>query len=161
MEAVKELKELLYEELELIARTTSGLIEKISPEDWDYRPREHMRSLQEIVWHLVAIPSVDLLILQEKSQEEVRALEAQIEAGTDKEHLIESMRSGLDELKQYMDKLSDEEFLTRKTKPFYLEHGSVQAKWLIEIVTHAQHHRAQLFTYMKQKGYSVTMFDLY
>ncbi|WP_370733829.1 DinB family protein [Paenibacillus dakarensis] len=37
----------------------------------------------------------------------------------------------------------------------------MQAKWLIEIVTHAQHHRAQMFNYLKTLGYQVSMFDLY
>ena len=161
MEAVKEMKQMLYEELELITRTTANLLEKIAPEDWDFRPQENMRSLKELACHLVAIPAVDLLILQEKSQEEVHELEAQIEAGENRHAWIQSMQSGVEELKQYMDNLSDEDFLQRKTKPFYLDHGTVQAKWLIEIVTHAQHHRAQLFTYMKTKGYDVNMFDLY
>ncbi|WP_327204754.1 DinB family protein [Paenibacillus sp. DMB20] len=29
------------------------------------------------------------------------------------------------------------------------------------MVTHAQHHRAQTFNYMKTLGYEVNMFDLY
>lgn len=161
MEAVQELKELLYAELEHIVTTSSRLIQKIDPADWEYRPRDTMRSLREIVQHLVSVPAVDLLILQEKSQEEVRRLEAKINADLDKDRLIGWMTTGLHDVKQYMDKLSDEEFLHRKTKPFYLENGSVQAKWLIEIIPHAQHHRAQLFTYLKVRDYEVNMFDLY
>lgn len=60
-----------------------------------------------------------------------------------------------------MNGLTDEEFMQKTTQPFYLEHGSTQAKWLIEIVTHAQHHRAQMFNYLKAQGYEVSMFDLY
>ncbi|WP_169088424.1 DinB family protein [Paenibacillus sp. PL91] len=161
MQAVNEIKALLLEELEHIIKTSSNLIRKISPEHWDYRPRQNMRSLLELAQHLVSVPSSDLLILQESSEPVIRKLEADIAADNDKEALIAWMVSGMDQVRKYMEELPEEEFLHKKTKPFYLEHGSVQAKWLIEITTHAQHHRAQLFTYLKTQGYEVNMFDLY
>lgn len=162
MSQLNEMKQLLFEELELIVRTSSNLIGKISPEHWDYRPAHNMRSLQELVYHLVSVPATDLLILQEKSEAEIRELEASIAAnGVDKDKLIFWMTKGLADVKSYMNGLTDEEFMQKKTKPFYLEHGSTQAKWLIEIVTHAQHHRAQMFNYLKAQGYEVSMFDLY
>lgn len=161
MNVAKEMKKFLFDELALITNTTAGLIRKISAEDWSYQPRENMRTLLELVQHLVAIPAVDLLILQEKSQDEVRSLEDVFARDRDAESLINRMTQDLDKLKAYMEALSDENFLYKKTTPFYLPHGTEQAKWLIEIVTHAQHHRAQLFTYLKTKGYDVNMFDLY
>ncbi|MEC0203806.1 DinB family protein [Paenibacillus lautus] len=162
MSQLNEMKQLLFEELELIVRTSSNLIGKISAEHWDYRPAHNMRSLQELVHHLVSVPATDLLILQEKSEAEIRELEASIAAdGVDKDKLISWMTKGLADVKSYMNGLTDEEFMQKKTKPFYLEHGSTQAKWLIEIVTHAQHHRAQMFNYLKAQGYEVSMFDLY
>lgn len=161
MNAVQEMKNLLYEELELITRTTSNLIAKIQPEDWDYRPAANMRTLRELVQHLTAIPSVDLLILQEKKEAPVREQEKVFYSETDKDKLTAGMSNGLEDLKHYMNGLTDDDFLNRKTRPFYLDHGTVQAKWLIEIVTHAQHHRAQMFNYLKALGYEVNMFDLY
>ena len=162
MEATKELKELLFEELELIVRTTAGLVRKISPQDWEFKPRENMRTIRELVSHLVAIPAVDLLILQENSQDDVRALEATFDQEHDPEVLLDRMQQGLRDLRAYMENLSEEDFLHKKTTPFYLpDHGVAQAKWLIEITTHAQHHRGQLFTYLKTLGYEINMFDLY
>jgi len=162
MNATTELKRLLFEELGLIVRTSGKLILKIRPEHWEHRPAANMRSLGELVHHLVAVPATDLFILKEKNAEEVRELEAGIAAGgTDAEKLIASMENGTADLKRYMEELAEEDFLGLKTKPFYLEHGATQAKWLIEIVTHAQHHRAQMFTYMKTLGYDINMFDLY
>ncbi|ANA81161.1 DinB family protein [Paenibacillus glucanolyticus] len=162
MSDLKEMKQLLFEELEHIVKTTSNLIAKISAEDWDYKPAHNMRSLQELVHHLVSVPAADLLILQENSEEQIRELEASIAAdGGDKDKLMVWMNRGLADVKSYMSGLTDEEFMQKKTKPFYLEHGSTQAKWLIEIVTHAQHHRAQMFNYLKAQGYEVNMFDLY
>ncbi len=162
MNELKEMKQLLFEELELIVGTTVKLLGKIKAEHWGHRPAANMRSLLELAQHLAGVPSVDLLILKENAEEAIRELEARIEAdGENADKLAGWMTSGMAELKDYMEGLSDEDFLHRKTKPFYLEHGSSQAKWLIEIVTHAQHHRAQMFNYMKALGYEISMFDLY
>ncbi|WP_338463001.1 hypothetical protein V5G20_00985 [Brevibacillus borstelensis] len=79
MNAVNEIKGLLFEELELIVRTTSNLIRRIEQDQWEYKPTDQMRTLRE----------------------------------------------------------------------------------LVEIATHAQHHRSQLFTYLKLLGHDVNMFDLY
>lgn len=161
MQPLQEMKSLLYDELELIVRTSSALMDKIKPEDLAYRPADNMRTLRELAEHLAAIPDVDLLILQEGTEEQVRALEAEFSKENGMQGLTERMRGGLARLRAYMDGLSDEAFLQRTTRPFYLEQASTQAKWLVEIVTHAQHHRGQLFTYLKIRGYEVSMFDLY
>jgi len=162
MNALQEMKALLFEELELIVKTSAKLMGKIKEEHWEHRPAANMRTLLELAQHLAGVPSVDLLILREKSREEVRELEHRIEDdGSDSDKLTAWMASGLKDLKAYMEGLSDEDFLHKQTKPFYLEHATAQAKWLIEIVTHAQHHRAQLFNYMKALGYEISMFDLY
>lgn len=160
MTAVQEMQYLLFEELELIVRTTTNLLAKVKPEDVEFRPQPNMRTLRELAEHLAAIPEVDLLILQEHTAEEVRVLEQRF-AETEFAKLGAAMAEGLKPLRQYMNTLTEEDFLHKKTTPFYLEHGTAQAKWLIEIVTHAQHHRSQLFTYMKMQGYEVSMFDLY
>lgn len=160
MNGVVTMKSLLYDELRLIVRTTSGLLRKIRPEDWSYKPVPTMRTLQELAEHLALVPGTDLLILKEQPETVVREYEA-IYVKADAERLITAMEQGLRDLIAYMDGLTEEQFLTQLSTPFYLEHGSSQAKWLVEIVTHAQHHRAQLFSYLKQLGHEVSMFDLY
>lgn len=161
MEGVKAMKELLFEELALIVRTSSALMRRIGKDEWEDQPIPQMRPMKELVQHLALVPSVDLLILQESTEAEVRKVEAAYAEVTDSEKLIGAMEQGKRDLKKYMDNLSDEQFLHMLTRPFYMEHGSVQAKWLVEIVTHAQHHRAHLFMYLKQLGHEVNMFDLY
>lgn len=154
------MRELLLEELGVGVRTTKKLLKRVKPGEWDFRPADNMRSLGELANHLVQIPLIDLAILQEKSEEEVRRMEAEHTA-SDPEELCELMERGFQLLCDYMRSLEEEAFLTRTTRPFYAEHGSTQAKWLIEIVTHIYHHRAQLFQYLKQLGHPVNMFDLY
>lgn len=161
MSGTMEMKEHLYHELGVAVRTTKALLTKVKAEDWNYRPHENMRSLMELVHHLVLVPVTDLAILQEKSQEDMQKYYHEIEGLQDSSKLGQVMEDGAQALKAYMDGLSEEEFLDKETKAFYLEHGKKQAAWLAEIVTHTFHHRAQFFTYLKQLGYEVTMFDLY
>lgn len=161
---VQRMKAMLFEELENIVRTSRKLMERIQEEEWSYRPqqRDNMNTVQELVCHLAAIPSTDLMILQEHTEAEVVQLEDEFRAlGADAGKLGERMSAGLDSLRSYMEALPDEEFLSRRTTPFYIDHPTAQAKWLIEITTHLQHHRAQLFNYLKELGHPVNMFDLY
>jgi uncharacterized damage-inducible protein DinB len=160
MTAVQELQQMLFEELDLIVHTTTNLLAKVKPEGVEFRPQPNMRTLRELAEHLAAIPAVDLQIVQEHKAEEVRAVEQRF-AEMEFTKLGAAMAEGLEPLRQYMTALPEEDFLYKKTTPFYLEHGTAQAKWLIEIVTHTQHHRGQLFTYLKMQGYDVSMSDLY
>lgn len=159
---VQELKAMLMEELGQIVRTSNTLIRLLKADDWSYRPRENMRSVEELVHHLISIPSVDLHIVKECSQEEAHKLEGQAAAnGRDPDKLAAWLISGTEELRTYMESLSDDVFLHTRTTPFYVDMPTTQAKWLIEIVTHAQHHRAQLFNYLKELGHPVDMMHLY
>lgn len=159
--AVANMRVLIIEELELGVRTSGKLIAKIRPDEWEFRSAETMRSLKELVLHLIAIPAVDLAIVQESTEAEIRRLEKEFEELNGHEAFTDAMERGLEQLKIYYDAMSDTEFLGRTSKPFYSDHGAVQAKWLIETTTHVFHHRAQLFQYVKQLGHNVNMFDLY
>jgi uncharacterized damage-inducible protein DinB len=160
MNATVSLTETLLEEFFTVVRTTSHLLKKADPTVFDFRPADNMRSFLELANHLVQISHIDLAILQEKSEKEIRALENKLSAKNVAE-LTHVLEEGYHLLKSYFLSLSEEEFLNKETKAFYAEKGMTQAKWLVEIVTHAFHHRAQLFTYLKQTKHEVNMFDLY
>ncbi|HZG16856.1 MAG TPA: DinB family protein [Candidatus Bathyarchaeia archaeon] len=161
MSGVLAVRDHLLDELELAVRTSEALIMRIKPEEWDYRPKENMRSLLELVHHLVSIPASDLAILQEKTQPEVEQVENRVHAITDPHQLAVHMRENVETLRTYMLSLSEEDLLHKSTKAFYLEHGVVQIKWLIEIVTHTFHHRSQLYNYLKELGHELQFFVLY
>ncbi|OXM85724.1 DinB family protein [Paenibacillus rigui] len=161
MSGVLEIRNHLLEELELAVRTSEGLIRRIQQEQWDYRPQDNMRTLLELVHHLVMIPASDLAILQEKPQPEVEKLETSLADVRDTAALAEQFRRNFEAAKHYFESLSEEELLHKSTKAFYLEHGAVQSKWLIEIVTHTFHHRSQLYNYLKQLGHDLNFFVLY
>ncbi|WP_152655584.1 DinB family protein [Oceanobacillus sp. CFH 90083] len=161
MHAVSILRDELLAELEVGIRSMEGLLKKVEEKDWSYRPAENMRSLGELARHIVSAPEVGLNLWQEKDQEAIQNVEAGYEQLESAEAMMEAMNKGFDKYKAYMLSLSDEEFLTKKTKPFYLEEGAIQAHWLVEDVSHLFHHRAQFFNYLKQLGYDINMFDLY
>jgi uncharacterized damage-inducible protein DinB len=160
MNATVSLTEILLEEFYNVVRTTSNLLKKADQSVFDFRPADNMRSFLELANHLVQISHVDLAILQEKSEKDIRELEKKLSAANVGE-LIHVLEEGYHLLKSYFLSLTEEEFLKKETKAFYAEKGMTQAKWLVEIVTHAFHHRAQLFTYLKQTEHEVNMFDLY
>jgi uncharacterized damage-inducible protein DinB len=160
MNATVTLTETLLEEFYVVVRTTNQLLQKADPSVYDFRPAENMRSFLELANHLVQIPHIDLAILQEKTEEEIRQLEKKLSAENVRQ-LTHVLEEGYHLLKSYFLSLSEEDFLQKETKAFYAEKGVTQAKWLVEIVTHAFHHRAQLFTYLKQTKHEVNMFDLY
>ncbi|PTX60828.1 putative damage-inducible protein DinB [Melghirimyces profundicolus] len=160
MPEVSVVRDLLLEELQTGVRTTKKLLDRVEPEQWSYRPKENMSSLLELARHLAQIPLVDLAILRERNEQEVKALEKETSFDTSEE-LGSLMDRGFRELNDYMKALSREDFLHKRTRPFYADHALPQAQWLTEIVTHVFHHRAQLFNYLKQLGHPVNMFDLY
>lgn len=161
MSGVMEVRDHLLEELELSVRTSEALIKRIKPEEWVYRPQDNMRNLLELVHHLVSIPASDLAILKESTQQEVERVETAVNDITNPEELANRMRSNFETLKTYMTSLTEDELLNKSTRAFYLEHGAVQIKWLIEIVTHIFHHRSQLYNYLKQQGHELQFFVLY
>lgn len=160
MNATVSLTETLLEEFYTVVRTTNNLLKKADQSVFNFRPADNMRSFLELANHLVQISHVDLAILQEKSEKDIRELEKKLSSENVAE-LTHVLEEGYHLLKSYFLSLSEEEFLSKETKAFYAEKGMTQAKWLVEIVTHAFHHRAQLFTYLKQTKHEVNMFDLY
>lgn len=161
MNGVLQIRDHLLDEMELAVRTSESLIKRIKPEEWSYQPKENMRTLLQLVHHLVSIPASDLAILQEKSQPEVAEIENRAGSITDPEQLAKQFRDNVEVLKDYFLSLGEEELLQKSTKAFYMEHGTVQIKWLIEIVTHLFHHRSQLYNYLKQAGHELHFAMLY
>lgn len=132
MKELTQVQTNLFEEMELAVRTSVQLMAKVQIEHLSFRPHENMRTLQELIEHLASIPAVDLLILQENKEEQIRSLESEYTVDLGMEALGEKLWAGMNSVSGYMEQLSDDDFLNKKTAPFYLEHGTSQAKWLID-----------------------------
>lgn len=161
MNAVDILRNKLLGELELGIRSMEGLLKKVQVKDWEYQPADNMRSLKELAKHIVSIPEVDLHIFQGKDGETIKKVEEKYDVLESAEDMVKAMHNGFEAYKTYILSLSEEDLLIKKTKPFYLEEGEIQAHWLVEEVSHLFHHRGQFFNYLKQLGYDVNMFNLY
>jgi len=161
MSEVAQIRNVMLEELEHGVITTQRLIQLIKESDWEFQPKGNMRTVVELVYHLVSIPATDLAILQEKSGDEVNQIEEELEGIKDAGKLSEIMQKNYEQLKAYMTSLSDDDFLNKATKAFYSDHAALQMKWLMEITTHTYHHRAQLFNYLKELEYDINFFILY
>ena len=135
------------------------LFAQIQPDQLDWRPHENMRTVMELANHLAQVPSVDLKIMQGGTEAEVRALEASLRRSSPSE-LTHVWRSGVGAVAEFYAGLTPEQFETQVGTAFY-GHAMPLSEWLLEIITHAYHHRAQLFTYLKMLGRPVDMFTLY
>lgn len=149
----------LFAELHSLRRSVAKLLPEIPPHSEDWRPQDNMRSAWELANHLVQIPAIDVLICREEPQEVVRARESSLQAST-VEGLLAVWDLGLAEAVAHFGSLSPAEFDSLETTAFY-GHKMAAKAWLLEIVTHTHHHRAQLFTYLKLKGRPVHMGHLY
>ncbi len=159
---VPKMKEQLFEEFELGMRTSWHLIGRIRPEEWSYRPADNMRTLRELVHHIASLPEVDVLIAKEATESDVRAKENEYALlDCDAAALTEAMGHGFEGLKRHYGGMTDETFLNLATTPYYVDHSTLQSRWLLETTTHLFHHRAQLFQYVKALGHDVNMMNLY
>jgi uncharacterized damage-inducible protein DinB len=149
----------LLHALERLNGSLEELFAQIPETDRTWRPRDNMRNLLELANHLAQIPAVDLLILQGGSQEQVRDLEARLWRDQPSA-LFAVWREGVEAVGAFFKSLTPERFQTEIGRAFY-GHEAPLKEWLMEIITHAYHHRAQLFTYLKILGRPVDMYTLY
>jgi uncharacterized damage-inducible protein DinB len=152
-------QETLLKVLTQLNGSMEELFAQIQPEHTEWRPRENMRSMLELANHLAQVPTVDLKIMQQGTEQEVRALEVSLHRSNPAE-LIHVWRSGLGAVVEFYGTLTPEQFDQQMGTAFY-GHSAPLSEWLLEIMTHSFHHRAQLFTYLKQVGRPVDMFTLY
>ena len=150
---------LLLHELEWITGNCCRLVEQIRLEDLEWRPAEGLRSVGELANHLAQIPSVDLRIMKGDSQEAVQELEDNLWRERPRAW-CGVMREGNRDLCRFMERLSMDEYENGSGTAFY---GRTQtyAQWLFEAIAHVYHHRAQLFMYLRLKGYELDATSLW
>ena len=149
----------LLKELERITGNCCHFFSLVRPEHLDYAPREGMRSLRELANHLAQIPAVDYRILRGDTEEQIVELERQLDRQAPEEWQA-VLKDGTAELARYIEHLTHDEYENGSGTAFY---GRTQtnAQWLLEVITHCYHHRAQLFVYLKLNGYDVSTRTLY
>ena len=161
MNEALQIRDHLLNELETGVRTGEALIARISPEQWEYRPQDNMRSLIELVRHFALVPRSDLAIMQEYSAEDVALVENSLNENNDPQALAAALRESFEQYKAYITSLDLDDLMNRSTQAFYAESGHTQIQWQIETLTHLFHHRSQLYNYLKQQGHELHFSMLY
>lgn len=149
----------LFDELQTLRRSLVKLLPEMPPHAEDWRPHEAVRTAWEVANHMVQIPAVDTAISQETSHAAIQAMERELTADT-VEGLLAIWDRGVAEATAHFGAMEPEQFENQETTSFYGARMTAKA-WLLGIVTHTYHHRAQLFTYLKLKGRPVNMSHLY
>lgn len=144
---------LLLNELERIARSCCRLGRLVEPGDMEFRPQPGMRTLAELGNHMAQSPLIDLRIISGAKQDEVQEFEDTLWRD-EPAAWCELLREGLEQVRRYMETLSFDHFENSSCTAYY---GRTQtnAQWLLEMIAHLYHDRAQFFTYLKLLGYTV------
>jgi uncharacterized damage-inducible protein DinB len=144
---------LLLAELERVARNCCTLLRTVNPDDFGFQPQDNMRKLIEVANCLAQIPLVDLRIISGAKEKEIQDFEAELWS-EDAEDWCAMLREGYAESRQYFETLTFDNYENGSATAFY---GRTQtnAKWLLEMIAHLYHDRAQLFLYLKLLDYPV------
>jgi uncharacterized damage-inducible protein DinB len=134
------------------------LINRIEPVDLDFRIHEEKKSIGELVQHLSELIEADLLISKGTSQEEMN-----LYYESNKCHSIEDMKNLLKKGFSYLESvylIMNEEELKEEIESYWGVKYS-RFEWLLEILVHFTHHRAQLHMLMvqKYKNVNVSLFE--
>ncbi|RPJ95361.1 DinB family protein [Rummeliibacillus sp. TYF005] len=145
----------LYQ-IQFIVNSINELFSHVETKDLKFCPVEGKRNLGQLCSHLSLICSADLQILQESSLEEMDVFYSKNVAYTKEEWSI-ALKQGYKDLKNYYSSIDD---LTEETSSYW---GTTYSyfEWLLEILVHLQHHRAQLHQYLLllKGNVKVTLFE--
>lgn len=132
-----------FHQIQFTINSIIELLLFVEIKDLKFCPVEGKRNLGQLCAHLSLICSGDLQILQEATMEELERFYFEYEAQTKEEWII-ALKQGYEELKNYYSSLDD---LTDETTSYW---GTTYSyfEWLLEILVHLQHHRAQLHQYL-------------
>lgn len=150
---------LLLNELDWIVANCCRLFALAKPDHLDWSPLEGVRTLKQLANHLCQIPAVDLRIIKGDGEQEVEKYETELSTDS-AERWCAMMKDGARDLRRFMELLSFDDY-ENGSATAYFGRTQTHARWLLEVVTHIYHHRAQLFMYLKLNGYAVGTRDLY
>ncbi|WP_211356397.1 DinB family protein [Psychrobacillus lasiicapitis] len=135
----------MIKQLEYIAKTIEQLFQYVDVEIQHRQPIANKMSLWEVCVHLAQIPKADLLILEGYSEEQM-ANYYYVNTPVSIDNAKKLFLAGIQELICLCEKLTKEQLDKKFTTYWKSEYST--AEWLMQIVTHLAHHRAQLYQYL-------------
>lgn len=139
----------IFQHLEWLSRTVMQMTSNLSAEDFGYRPDPEKRSLGELLSHLALICEADARISDEATEMEMAVYYRSAELNSPEEICV-ALRNNLEGLKKRYGGYSGAE-LNEATTSWW---GTKDTRlgWLVQILTHMAHHRAQLHSMLVRLG---------
>ncbi|WP_429889578.1 DinB family protein [Gottfriedia acidiceleris] len=124
------------------------MIDLINEEDLTFRPVKDKKSMGELVQHLCELIGADMEIMSGASQE----IMVKYYTGVECKSLVEMkslLQKNFHELKEFYFNLKEKDLVEKTTSYWGLQYSKFE--WLLEILVHFTHHRAQLHMLLVQK----------
>lgn len=124
------------------------MIDLINEEDLKFRPVEDKKSIGELVQHLCELIGADMEIMSGVSQEMMVNYYTEVECKSlvDMKRLLQK---NFHELKEFYFNMKENDLVEKTTSYWGLQYSKFE--WLLEILVHFTHHRAQLHMLLVQK----------
>ncbi|WP_158095022.1 DinB family protein [Gottfriedia luciferensis] len=133
------------------------MIDLIDDQDLNFRPVDDKKSIEEVLQHLCELIGADLEIMSGANQEEMANYYKAVKCKT-----VDGMRGlllkNLFQIKETYLNMKEDDLFVKVTSYWGLEYSRFE--WLVEILVHFTHHRAQLHMLLVQKkgNINITLF---
>ncbi|GGI14677.1 DinB family protein [Gottfriedia solisilvae] len=150
--------ESVIHQLSFTVDTVIQIIDCLSDDDLNDRPMANKRSIGEIVQHLCELMAADLFISNSATKKEMDTFYESVKCHTIVE-LKTLLLRGREQLINTYNLYNEEELMQKKSSYWGVEY--TRFEWLLEILVHFTHHRAQLHTLvvLKNGDMRVSLFE--
>ncbi|MHA1135341.1 MAG: hypothetical protein ACTSSE_02525 [Candidatus Thorarchaeota archaeon] len=160
---METIPKILLHSLEHESRQARFVLAAAKDTDLKFTPKDELKPLVDLANHLAQIPTIDFKFfsMDFKTFEEAQAMEKELRRDTI-DDLLALFDQGLEKIKEYVSKLTDEQIQENNLKAFY-EDGPAKSwsHYIPEITTHLAMHKMQLWMYLKLAGAPVSMWTYY
>ncbi|PEL10547.1 DinB family protein [Bacillus sp. AFS017336] len=132
----------------LSVKTVFEMLELITEEDLNFRPIDDKKSIGELAQHLCELIGADLKIMSGVSQEAMVVYYSEVQC-TSLIEMKKLLQKNFHDLKENYLKMNGQDLFEEVTSYWELKYSKFE--WLLEILVHFTHHRAQLHTLLVQK----------
>ncbi|WP_110113366.1 DinB family protein [Bacillus sp. CGMCC 1.16541] len=145
-------------QLSVAISTVLTMMEELSEEELDQGPIQGKRSMRELLSHLSLVIKADYLISTEATEEEMGYFYA-THSPTTLSEMKTTLKEGYKEVALTYHRMTDE--MLQEKKEAYWGVSYTRFDWLLEIMNHFYHHRAQFHLYLvlSEKDPDIPLFE--
>lgn len=146
-------------QMEIALKTIIKIIETLEEADLQKKPASNKRSIGELLEHIALICKADLLIANGATQKEMSEYYSSVSLKS-VNAIKDAIAYNYETLKESYSNLTETELQERTTSYWGVTY--TRYEWLLEIVAHIYHHRAQLHTllvFCYGKDLNISLFE--